>query len=100
MRGEPKHLNTKADYEYLKANYPESIWQPAYQSLYDDRLQEFNRGELAEGDNGTVDATHSVVENKNTDGTITRYQYEKAVNPDAWIYRIGFTDAEVLAVLK
>ena len=100
MRGEPKHLNSKFDYEYLKENYPEDIWRPAFQRLYDDRMREFNAGVLADGDSGIVDDTHSVIESKDmTSDAVIRYQYEMAVNPDAHMFRIGYTEEEILTLL-
>ena len=34
-----------------------------------------------------------------TTGETTRYQYEMAVNPDAHMFRIGYTEVEILALL-
>lgn len=99
MRGVPKHCNTKKDYEFLVGNYPDEIWRPAIQQLYDDRLQQFNRGVLSSEDLGIVDETHSIVEERGTGGEIIRYQYEMAVNPDAHMFRIGYTEEEILALL-
>ena len=99
MRGVPKHCNTKKDYEFLMGNYSEEIWRPAIQQLYADRLQQFNRGVLSSEDLGIVDETHSIVEERGTGGEIIRYQYEMAVNPDAHMFRIGYTEEEILALL-
>ena len=99
MRGVPKHCNTKKDYEFLMDNYPEDIWRPAIQQLYDDRLQQFNRGVLSSEDLGIVDETHSIVEERGMGGEIVRYQYEIAVNSDAHMFRIGYTEEEILALL-
>ena len=99
MRGVPKYCNTKKDYEYLIDNYPEEIWKPAIQQLYDDRLQQFNRGVLAPESLGVVDNTHSIVEDQGIGGETIRYQYEMAVNPTAHMFVIGYTEAEILALL-
>lgn len=40
-------LNTRKDYEYLKQNFPESVWRPKFQALLDDRMQWVNKGKLA-----------------------------------------------------
>lgn len=41
-----RHLNTKSDYEYMKQNFPESVWRPKFQALLDDRMQWINKGKL------------------------------------------------------
>ena len=100
MRGIPKHCNTKQDYEYLMNNYSEDIWKPIMQTLYDDRLQFFNRGILTSEETGITDDTHKVVEEQDmATGETIRYQYELAVNPDAHMFRIGYTEEEILALL-
>ena len=35
MRGYPKNLNTKKDYEYVRANFPAEEWKPDWQKLLD-----------------------------------------------------------------
>lgn len=98
MRGLPKHLNSKEDYEYIMANYTEAEWKPILQQLYDDRIQAFNRGVIT--GEGVTDDTHYVVEEKDMmSEDIIKYQYELAVNPDAHMFRIGYTEAELEAIL-
>ena len=33
MIGYPKHLNTKADYEYVRSNFPKEIWENDFRAL-------------------------------------------------------------------
>ena len=35
MKGYPQHLNTKADYMYVRANFPREQWLPDFQALLD-----------------------------------------------------------------
>lgn len=99
MRGFPKHLNSKADYYYIKENFPASKWKPHWQQLLDERFGWFWTNDLESAEEGITDDTHKVVENKGTDGTTTYAQYELKENPDAKIFRIGFTVEEVEAGL-
>ena len=46
MVGYPKYLNTKADYEFVRANFPKEKWEGAFQSLLDTRCNWFNHGEI------------------------------------------------------
>ena len=52
MVGFPTALNTKADYEYVRANFPAEQWQPVYQDLLDTMYDWFNMGTT---DGGTTD---------------------------------------------
>lgn len=96
MRGYPKHLNTKSDYERVIENFPREQWEPDLQALLDTRWVWLPTGELAEGDPGEfVEGEKTVIEND--DGT--RTQYEKQENQNAKIFRIGYTVAEVEELL-
>ena len=46
MKGFPKHLNTKADYEYIRRAFPESQWKPCWQALLDSAYDWFTVFEL------------------------------------------------------
>lgn len=94
MIGIPKHLNTREDYEFLKTNFPASVWKPRFQDLLTDRMQWFNTGVLNAGDAGMVDATHKVVE----DETV-KYQFELKNDPGCALNRLGFSIEEVEAFL-
>lgn len=100
MIGYPKNLNTKEDYEYVRANFPKEEWQGEFQNLLDTVCEWFNMGVLADGDAGTTDDTHKVTEDKREDtATVTRTQWEYKENPDAKIFRLGYTVDEVKAIL-
>ncbi len=97
MVGYPKFLNTKEDYEFVRANFPKEQWQPDFEALLNERYEWFNLGEI-EGE-GVADDTHKVVEDKRDDETVIRYQYEYKENENARIYRLGYTVDEVKAIL-
>lgn len=100
MIGYPKTLNTKEDYEYVRANFPKEEWQGEFQNLLDTVYEWFNMDALADGDAGITDDTHKVTEDKREDmTTVTRTQWEYKENPDAKIFKLGYTVDEVKAIL-
>jgi hypothetical protein len=98
MRGNPKHLNTKFDYEYIK-NQNLSGWQAQYQALLDTRLNWFKTLDLAPEDAGITDATHRVRTETDLDGVTIKYQQELQEDPNCKLFRLGFTQAEVEVAL-
>ena len=101
MRGFPKTLNSKADYEYIKDNFPAEQWQPEWQALLDSRLDWFNTGEVKKG-KGVTDETHKVVEAEpeKEGGATIHYQFELKENPTCKLLQIGFTVEAVENALK
>jgi hypothetical protein len=97
MRGFPKHLNTKADYLYVKENFPPEQSRPAFQRLLDERFAWLPVGPLKAGDKGLEDKTHRVVEMRDESGqnVTERVQEEYREDPNATIFRLGFTVEEV-----
>uniref|UniRef100_A0A6M3KSJ2 Uncharacterized protein n=1 Tax=viral metagenome TaxID=1070528 RepID=A0A6M3KSJ2_9ZZZZ len=95
MIGIPKHLNTKADYEYMRANFPKSAWRPFYQALLDEKDKWLMTKKLAADAVGVTDKAHKVVENEAAE----RYQYEFKQDPNCKLLRLGFAIKDVRAVL-
>ena len=93
MRGFPKHLNTKHDILNLKDDYPEQT-KAAVQRLLEDRIQWLNIGPIAELKTGIEDKTHKIIETEDIKGGAERYQLELKEDPDARLYRLGFTVEE------
>lgn len=99
MNGYPKTLNSREDYEYVRANFPKSEWEQDYQDLLNTVHEWYNMGEV-EGE-GVTDETHRVEEEQREDSeTIIRTQWEYRKNPDAKIFRLGFTEDEVKEILE
>lgn len=99
MRGFPKTLSSKEDYLYVKDNFSVEEWKPEWQKLLDNHQVWMPTGEVASEAAGVTDATHKV-EKMEEDGKVTFMQYELQDNPEAKIYRLGFTVAEVEAALR
>ena len=95
-----RHLNTKADYEYVRQNFPKEVWKPKYQALLKERMQWSGAKKLANKTDGiTKKDAKKVVTNKKEDGTEEHYQYEYKSDPGCALFRLGFTVSEANAVL-
>ena len=92
MVGEPKYLNTRFDYEYVKDSFDN--WKEYWQELYDSRMIWANV-ELV----GLEDETHRLIQSQDDDGNPITIQQELQVDPNAKLFRIGFTEGEVEAAL-
>ena len=93
MRGKPKHLNSKQDYINFAKLWPAEGKQK-FQSLLDGKISWVNTGKI--DDDGITDETHKVSILKDDEDNITeKYQLEWKENPQAKIFRLGFTAEEV-----
>lgn len=103
MKDFPKHINTRADLENLKSDFPAETraWM---QDIYDNRHQWIVVGKLEAGETGiNIDSEFKVVENNDTQtGEVTdRYQYEYKEDPNGTIFRLGFASSdEFLAFIQ
>jgi hypothetical protein len=97
MVGIPKYLNSKDDYEYVRANYSEEIWRPQYQNLLDTTYDWFFSNKLTDDEDGITDDTHIVIEDEETH---EKSQYEWRLNPTCKLLSIGYTINEVKNILK
>lgn len=108
MKGYPQHLNTKADYMYVREHFPREQWLPDFQALLNSTHDWFFEKHLDTKEDGLNDGTHKVVENKSVeldkDGKpiekVTYSQYELKKNPQCKLNLIGFTVDEVLKILN
>jgi hypothetical protein len=94
MVGNPKYLNTKYDYEYVRENFDN--WREYWQELYDSRII-WQNVELV-GD-GIEDDTHRIVQSQDEVGNPVTIQQELQVDLNAKLFRIGLTEGEVAAAL-
>lgn len=101
MIGYPKVLNTRADYDVVRAAFPPEQWKPSWQRLVEPEnyMAWFPVRELAAGETGLTDDTHRVVEHGMPEDPGPRWQEEWREDPDAKIFQLGFTVAEVEAAL-
>ena len=94
MIGNPKYLNTRFDYEYVKDNFDN--WRDYWQELYDSRMIWANV-ELVGA--GIEDDTHRLVQSRDMEDNEIIIQQELQVDPNAKLFRIGFTEGEVAAAI-
>ena len=99
MNGYPKNLNTREDYEYVLANFPREDWEQDFCDLLVTVYEWENVGKLKDGEEGITDETHRVEVCEMGESTVERYQYEYKENPNAKIFRIGYTVDEVKEIL-
>lgn len=99
MKGFPKYLNTKEDYEYIRANFSEDQWKPAWQKLLDEQKNWYPTGDLASKEVGLTDDTHRISEEQQTDGTVKYIQLEYQDDPGCKLARLGMTKDYVEKVL-
>ncbi len=99
MRGIPKILATKVDYMNILQLYSIEECRPYFLDLLNDRYHFVIQGELQDGDDGITDSEHKVSVDETEEG-IKRYQLERVENPNAKIFRIGFSVSEVESILQ
>ena len=101
MKGYPQHLNTKADYMYVHANFPRKQWLPDFQALLDSTHDWFFEKHLDTKDEGIEDDTHKIVKFENTETKeITYDQYVFKEYNNALLFRLGFTVDEVEKLIQ
>ena len=100
MKGIPRHLNTRADYAYVRAHLTPEHWRPDWQQLLDSRFVWQTVAELQPGEPGIDDATHRVLIETDEHDQPLRFQQEFMEDPTAKIFRLGMTVPEVIAALE
>lgn len=100
MRGFPKHLNSKQDFYNLINIYPKQTKEEA-QKLLDNRIGWITTERLKDTKTGMINDTHRIDEIKDEEGNIVeRYQVEYKEDPNARMFQLGFTVAEVEAIIN
>lgn len=101
MKGFPKHLNTKADYEYIRRAFPESQWKPCWQALLDSAYDWFTVFELESKEIGEeIEGKARVLtETDDATGKVRYFQSYMQMNPNCRLLKLGFTEDEVKKVL-
>jgi hypothetical protein len=100
MRGFPKYLNTKADYDYVKTHFPpEKRERNFFGMLIEDSKKFFEVRILAEGEKITPTATQKVVEEVEA-GTNRKIQIllELQPDPNCKMARLGIKESDIVGV--
>lgn len=100
MKDYPKHLNTKADYLYVKDNFPKSMWEQDFQNLLDTQYDWVITSELNSKEDGIEDDTHKIIEMQEMQSDIKYYQSELKDIETAPIHQMNFTVKEVKKILS
>lgn len=107
------HFSTKKDVLNALKVYPERA-KKKLKSLYEDRFTWVQKNEFTDREQGITDDSHFfVIKQYQENGaneplpvdeagnTIETYiQYEKVVDKNAQVYRLGFTDQEIQNILS
>lgn len=104
MRGFPKWINSREDCEYVQQHFPATQWVPVFQRLLATVKDWFYVKELSDKADGLEDATHKIVESQSFsakgDSETIYSQYEYRENPNAELFRFGYTVPEVEAIVR
>ena len=96
MRGYPKHLNTKADYEYVIANFPKKKWRKDFEELLrTEKVWEKDKT-LDKGVEGKIDNEHRVI--KDEDGNDV--QMKLVIDPNSKMKKLGYSRKEIEKILS
>ena len=100
MRGFPKFLNSKEDYLYVKASFPDSMWKPEFQKLLDTTHDWFFDHYISDGETIVESENLKVIEPQETDTDQRKAVYVYRINPNCKLLRLGFTIEECENYLK
>ena len=100
MKGYPSFMNTREDYEYARTNFPKDKWLPDFQNLFSTMKSWYFVSSLKKKTDGYEDETHKIIEIPDSNNSISYAQYELRVNPDCKLFRIGYTEKEIKAILE
>ncbi len=98
MRGFPSAFATKQDYLNGISLYPEQT-RDELRRLLADRFMWVETGVLADEKEGVTDSTHCISSREGEDGEEVRIQMERREDPNARLFRLGFTVKEVEKLL-
>lgn len=95
MIGYPKYLNTKADYEYVRNNFPKEMWEKDFRALLESTHDWFFIRELE------TEEVPVLLENQKIEKTEEKdYLFEYKYNENCKLNRLGFTVEEIEEYLK
>jgi predicted SAM-dependent methyltransferase len=95
MKGYPKHLNTKHDYEYVRKSFPKRKWEKDFQALLESEKAWQVTKTLSKEENGVEDKTHKVFEAEDT-----RVQMELKVDPNSRTKQLGYSKKDLKTILE
>lgn len=100
MKGFPQTWNTKQDVLLCLERWPEQTKQALRQFL-DNRMDWMIQKKLADNEKGMEDKIRRVRQVADEDGTVVeRYQMEWREDPNARLFRLGFTRDEAASIIS
>lgn len=98
MKGYPKFLNTKADYEYVRTHFPREKWEQDFKNLISTQYYWKDVKQLDSAD-GQTDDTHRVLTMDDENDGKVYIQQELTYNEKCKMARVGYTEEEVKAIV-
>jgi len=95
MKGYPKHLNTKKDYEYVRNNFSKRKWEKDFTTLLESEKAWQVTKTLKKDEEGLDDKIHKVIEAEDT-----RVQMGLKVDPNSRMKQLGYKKADVEKILS
>ena len=100
MRGFPKHLNTKQDYQNMLKSIQEET-KEALRAVYDGRFTWQPVKKLKDNENPKQTDTKQIREiPAMEEGQIERWLYEYKEDANAWFFKLGFSVEEAETILN
>lgn len=99
INGMFNQLNTKEDYYLAMQLFEPSRYVQIFQDLLDTRVMWVKDSELSDSESGVSDTTHKIVIVPQVGGGQKYYQYILQDDPEAKIYKLGFTLDEVRNII-
>ena len=101
MKGLPKRLNSREDYDNIIDDFGyTSQVKDVYQALLNtDKHYVFDKQLVSESDRTGPAQDYIVMTEENQDGTEKIVQYKLVDNPDSKMKQLGFTETEVQEVI-
>lgn len=101
MRGYPKVLKTRYDYDYVRANFDKEYWLKDFQALLDSAYVWVFTGMLKNKEDGIEDETHKIeVMSDTEDGKEEYMQFELKYDQNCMLEKIGYTMSEVAIIIN
>ena len=100
MRGYPKNLQTREDYEYVLANFPKKDWEQDFKDLLSSRFDYVFQHIMTDDEVVPSEIPHKVLPQTDEKGNPVRELYYIIERPNSKIFQLGYTVAEVEEILK
>ena len=100
MRGYPKTLQTREDYEYVLANFTKDQYLQDFKDLLISRFDYIYQHNMADDEVVSDDIPHKILSQTDEKGNYVRQLYYRVEVPTAKIFQLGYTVEEVEKIIN